>query len=400
MRKSVESLVRRGLYGAIRLLLRNAPLSRKLKQSELRSLLIIPYGDAIGDLIVASPLWRAVKRRVPNCKIGVFSSTRNESLLRADPDVDEQYHFAGRADLRNWRDLLRARRDQYQVILNLHFVHQSDYGIFANVLGRRAIKATGWHPRKELYSIFFNHIGTLPRHKVHLSQLSLHLLSEIVEFDPPLTLEEARPSIVIPDKTRIAVREGLDGLGIAGKYIILHQQAATPFREWGFENSLALAERLIERYPDRDIVLTGSTALVPVMQALPRSQRINVWPSSGDLLELAALIEAAELVVTPETSIAHFCTACRTPVVLLIPDRGNLAVEWFPLAVPSRLLAPDVRTQPVETISVDRVFEAATTLLDGVWIHSQTSVERAATCNPVFQEEHSAQLLDRFLSQQ
>ncbi len=79
--------------------------------------------------------------------------------------------------------------------------------------------------------------------------------------------------------------------------------------------------------------------------------------------------------MTPETSITHFASAMQTPVIALLPDRGNIPIEWLPIGTPSRLLAPVVRGEAVETIPVGEVFDAAVDLLSGSWKLTQTSLD-------------------------
>ena len=66
-------------------------------------------------------------------------------------------------------------------------------------------------------------------------------------------------------------------------------------------------------------------------------------------------------------------------VLELLPDRDALPVEWLPIGVPSRLLAPERHGMPVATIPVAAVFEAACALLAvGPPLPSQTSLEVGA----------------------
>ena len=398
LRQAVEGWSRKVFYFLLKIVLHNSPLEKKVDQKELRSILIIPYGDAIGDLIAASPLWRVIKRRVSDCKIGVLTSDRNESLLRADPDVDVQYKFAGRRDIKNWGSLRIARKEGYQIVLNLHFTHQTDYGFFANYLSPKAIKITGAHPRRDLYSIFFNLIGHRERHTTSLPQLSTELLSEAVEFEPALHLSEAWPSIVIPDDAQRAV----DGaIGSVSDFIIIHQQAATPFREWGIPNSIELAKLLVNRYPSFSVFLTASPAMQESLKEAVRGandSRIRVYPSSKDLLQFAAFIQRARLVISPETAVPHIASATRTPVLVLLPDGEKLPVEWLPVGTPSRLLAPHVRGAAVKTIPVSEVWGASISLLDGSWNMSQTSLNVGGLQHPMFQRPNGNKLLQEFAS--
>src|SRR4051812_42801326 len=77
-----ETINRNFWYKLFRRTFNNPPPTKKIPIKDLESILIVPYGDAVGDMIIALPLIDAIKKRNPKTKIGVVTSARNESLLR------------------------------------------------------------------------------------------------------------------------------------------------------------------------------------------------------------------------------------------------------------------------------------------------------------------------------
>src|SRR5436190_23297861 len=121
LRRYIERVFRKMGYALIGLLFRQRKFKGHVPLGSIQSVLIFPYGDAIGDLIAALPIARAIKRRHPACRIGIITSERNESLIAQDTDIDRQYLFTGRKDLKRIGNLLRARREKYDLIINCHF---------------------------------------------------------------------------------------------------------------------------------------------------------------------------------------------------------------------------------------------------------------------------------------
>lgn len=398
--QAIEGVNRRFWYALLRKSLDNPAPTSKIPISELESLLIMPYGDAVGDMICALPLIDAVKARNPHTRIGIVTSARNESLLRCEKQIDKQYSFLNRFDWKHYGELRRARRDKYQVLVNIHFAQMSEYGIVANVMAPDGIKVSVTHPsRKNIYKALFNHLSESLRFRVHLTQLSLKLLDDVVAFDPPLLASESRLRITVCNDTLKLVdhqvQTELNRLG-AKWFIYYNPEARNPFREFGMKNFVAFAKEFTEKYPDAAIFVTSS----PVRQATIRQiiideslSRVAFFNTSYDLLELAALCRAAKLVVTPDTSIIHFATAERRPVLILWSDIGNLPTEWLPLHTPCIHLAPPVRTEPVSTIAVSSVLDAASKLIDGLVTSSATAYTDEETPQDSFQAETANQLL-------
>jgi ADP-heptose:LPS heptosyltransferase len=376
----VDAAMRRLLYSLLKQVLKVKPTDQKIPVDQLTSLLIIPYGDAIGDLIVALPVARAIKRRNPECKIGIFVSERNRSLLQCEDSIDEQYIFGGRHDWKRFSELSRARKEKYQVVLNLHFNKLSDYGLICNYVGRHATKATLRMKRAHHYQLMFNRLSPFMRYKVHISQLSIAILDDIIDFgSSPLSLAEACLGVSLCPETfeRVADRVNnlLHDVG-ASWFIYINPQGRNPEREWGFENIKQLTERIVKRYPDAAVIVTSS----PAMQAETRrivetsgNSRLLFIETGHDLNELASVCRMSRLIITPDTTAVHFASAENKPTIVFLPDTREIHLEWLPLYCPSVLFTPAGPDLPVRSISVDDVFGAATALLEGEATRTSTS---------------------------
>lgn len=377
-----ESINRKFWYKLLHAALNNPPVTKKIPISELESLLIVPFGDAVGDMIVALPIVDAIKRRNPNTRIGVVTSARNESLLRCEPNIAAQYSFIDRSDWKHYGELRRARKDNYQVLLNVHFARMSDYGIIANIMAPKAVKVSVTHQtRKNLYTALFNHLSNSRRFKVHLTQLSLKLLDDVIDFDPPLLNKEARLRLTLcPDTVSVVtqrVDQELRRIG-AKWFIYLNPEARNPFREMGIEKIVEFCRTFTRYFPEAAVFITSSPVRQPEVKEMILShglERVVFFDTSYDLLELGVLCRLSTLVVTPDTSLIHFAAAEQKPSVILWSDRKSLPMEWLPLHVPCRHLAPAAHAMPVSTIAVEEIMRSVVDLIEGKVQVSHTSYD-------------------------
>ena len=95
---------------------------------------------------------------------------------------------------------------------------------------------------------------------------------------------------------------------------VLHPGAAAPSRRWPAERFAAVASALREQ--GHRVVVTGGPAEAALAQAVATDGGVPALLGLG-LLELAALIGRAGLVVCGDTGVAHLATNYRTPSVLL-----------------------------------------------------------------------------------
>jgi ADP-heptose:LPS heptosyltransferase len=391
LRRAIEGINRRMWYWGFSKLIHNKPVHERIPIQKLESIFVIPIGDAIGDMVVALPLFHAIKRHHPSCRVGTLVSPRNRVLLQHDSSVDTQYLFRDKSDLLHYPHLFHARKDGYQVVINLHLPRMTEFGIISNIIGGRGIKVSSSHSRKDMYQQLFNMLLPYDRNSMHLSQLGLMMLESVIDFGNPLQQWESYPTLRIDDVERTSVKtrihKELDRLG-ADWFVHFNPQARNPTREWGYDNAFAFAEHFVQHYPRGGLFFTASPvhrAEVEKRIASLHLPRVTFFPTSYNLLELAVLSSESELVITPDTSAIHFGTASGKPTLVLWPDPEFLPMEWIPLQIPSINLAPEVQGMLVPTISVESVWQAARKLLDKEWTSSATSYGLNPSADPLYQ---------------
>jgi len=156
--------------------------------------------------------------------------------------------------------------------------------------------------------------------------------------------------------------------------VVVHPGAAFPARRWPAERFAAVAAAL--HRAGHQVVVTGSAAErdLAVTVAEPAGlDREDVLAARTDVLDLAALVATAALVVCGDTGVGHLATAYGTPSVLLFgptpptgwgppPSRRQHAVLWHGTGPTD---SRDDRPSPaLLAVPVAEVLDAATALLD------------------------------------
>lgn len=133
-------------------------------------------------------------------------------------------------------------------------------------------------------------------------------------------------------------------------------------RDWGEQNWTSLCESMATRYPEMGLVAVGSN------NDSDRAARVQShWKGitldacgKGTVRETAALLGRASLFVGHDSGPGHLAAIMRVPIVSIQPDLGWPG-KWHPFGSNTKAL----RTRgPIETISVDAVFEAVIEQLD------------------------------------
>ncbi|HET9137322.1 MAG TPA: glycosyltransferase family 9 protein [Candidatus Kapabacteria bacterium] len=331
-------------------LLRITPLDKPVPLEKVSSVLIIRY-DALGDMVVTTPLWRILKKLKPSIKIGVAGSYKNLDLLRADTEIDVIYDYSA-SSMREFAHLTKeTRKRQWDVVIACNFIDRTRNAIISRLSSPTGITASIGKAGKEGADRLFSRYIVLPETPLPMSMVSKlqYLLRSTIELPAS---EDVRPSLLIDLAIERQVTEAISTIlkqRSAASYLVINTDA-TAIRKWGNKNSITLANTLSEQFPDKVVFLTAMPDQIVEIQSLlekATENRVIIFPTKN-IHELIALIRGASLIITPDTSIAHIASAENKPMVGFYP----IANDWLPFKIPSIIILPphskQIRDIPIE----------------------------------------------------
>jgi ADP-heptose:LPS heptosyltransferase len=160
-----------------------------------------------------------------------------------------------------------------------------------------------------------------------------------------------------------------------------HASELLPQRRWPLEHFAALARRVLDRWWNAVILITGAPPEqweAEKLRVLVRHPRVINYAGKCRLVELPALYSIAELMVTNDSGPGHFASVTRMPTIVLFgPETpalygslGNSVAVSAHLACSPCVSAANHRKtacrDPVcmRAISPDQVFASVRAILD------------------------------------
>ena len=263
--------------------------------------------SSIGDVLLTTPLLRAIRRRHPASRMSVLTKQAYVPLLSHNPHVSEVIGMGQERTLTGLAAELRA--NHYTHMLDLH-----------DSLRTRVLR-----------TLVPGHWSTYPKHRVVRAVLiyAKRNLYGDTRPVPERYFSAARDLDVAPDGGPPELswapeteREVADWLASAkstpGRPLIaLAPGAAHATKRWPREHWLALVRRLVDQ--DFDPVLVGGVEDVPLSTELATGAPAQVMNAAGrfGLQGTAALLHRAAALVSGDTGVMHMATAVGTPVVAL-----------------------------------------------------------------------------------
>lgn len=305
----------------------------------------------LGDLCTGVPAFRALRRHLPDADLVLAAPAWQEPLART-AGIDRVVDTAPLSALHPW---LHGA----EVAVNLHGRGPQSTRLLA-ATGPRALVAFA-HPEVDGGSVA-EVAWHADEHEV--TRWCRLLTASGIPADPA-DVHLPRPRLQTPP---------LPG---PGRWAVVHPGTAAPGRRWPAERFGAVVADLVGR--GHRVALTGSAdewhrcqRVLDAAGPVP-TDAVEVLAGRTTVMELAATVAAAELLVSGDTGVAHLASSYATPSVVLFGPTSPS--EWGPPAGgPHRALWSGRRGDPHATeldpglaaITVDQVLQAIDEVTDRV----------------------------------
>jgi len=288
---------------------------RRSKSSSCKKILLIKtFG--IGNILMLSPTFRALRKRFPGARIDLLTLTSNKGILKDNPFLDRIYYFHNESLFLFVRSILKAvsgmRKEKYDVVL--------DFEQFAKVSAIVAF-LTGAPER-----VGFNTPGQ-GRGIIYTKRVAYldytHMIDTFSRIAKPLGIDGIEPSLEplpITDRERKKTEKFLaDNNLLNGRETVLLHPGSGPnmeFRRWEAQKFARLADLLVDNF-NVNIVISAVPEEKDLVEKITSHMKHRAVSTLGQLSikELAELISRCKFIVSNDTCPVHIASAMGTPVV-------------------------------------------------------------------------------------
>jgi heptosyltransferase-2 len=257
----------------------------------------------LGDLVLTTPLFRALRKKYPEAYIVVLVIPATAAILEGLPELDRVMVHDKRCG--GFRELMRilqaVRREKFDTIISPHRSTRSTLiSLYSGAKRRIGYKDN------EL-SFFYNRRVNRPMQK-HESERILALLGPLGGAD-----ESSVPHLALTD----AEVEGARALIGDGHYVLIAPGTAWATKRWLPEYFAEIAVGLEQR--GYRVALVGGSGDVETAKAVTRALPDSVANLAGrtTVPQLAALVAGASVLICNDSAPVHIASAFDTPTVAI-----------------------------------------------------------------------------------
>lgn len=324
-------------------------------------LLVIRQHNQMGDMLLAVPAFRGLRRRFPDARITLVAAPINAEAARRVPYVDEVLTYAKREHRRDPFGLPRfvreLRRRRFDAVIVLSTVSFSVTSMLLAAASRARVRigSTSASFGHDLSARFYHIELPLPSPaelgRMHESAHNLYPLAAIGVREDDLS------SLLVPTEAeeRDAERFAAAAFGAGTPFIVVHPGAGKSANIWPAERFAAVAERFAAPAGAGVVAVRGPVdggAADAFLRALGRPPAVVSTPAIGFL---GALMKRAACTLCNDTGVMHVAGAVGARCVAVFGPTDPL--RWKPVG--DRVVAVRSRDGRVESVGVETVLAAA-----------------------------------------
>ncbi len=349
----------------------------KIKSGKIRILLI--RTDRIGDVLLSTPAIKAVRDAYPDAYIAMMVSPYAEDIIDGNPYLDEVIIYDKNGKHKSWwgsvRFAFELRRKKFDLALALHPTNRVHLVIFMAGIPRRV----GYD-----YKLGFLLTDRI-RHTKHLGEKhETEYVLDLIKYlgvDP----KDKNPFMPIKPESEDWAEELLrrEGINKSDKLLAIHPAASCISRIWPSKNFAELADRLIDKYGFKVLIIAGpEPGHIKIAKDVTAKMRHSALDLAGktSVSQLASLFKRCQLYISTDTGPMHIASSVGTPVIAIFgrKQKGLSPRRWGPRGEKSRVLHKDVgcieclahnckiNFKCLDAITVEDVLSAAEALLKKV----------------------------------
>lgn len=325
--------------------------------NNINKILVVRQHNQLGDLLISSPLYRALKENFQNSHLTAIVSPANYKAIQNNPFVDKLFIFDKRKlkkadNIKEFNKILKSNYDLAIVpsVTSLSFTSDLLAGLSDAKIKIGGLSLNGVFNKSSYFFDIKVELDWRNKPETHVSQRNLDILAPL-----GITTNNFSPIISISEKDNAEAANFINLIpgDITKPLICFHTGAGKIQNRWSYEKFADLINILLKEYQPRIFFSAGSDDDKEIVKKISSliGKEFIVFDLPGMSL-LAAVLDKTNLFVTNDTGPMHAGASVKTPQISLFgPTDPKM---WAPLGENKYYIK---KSDDINDISVDDVLQ-------------------------------------------
>jgi len=327
------------------LLFTKAYSSEELAGIDIRNILVIKL-DRIGDMVMTTPIFRALKERCPNAQISVLVNPVNKSAITNNPFINSIFVYdkeKKHKSLNSRIHFLRSIREKkFDLVIDPYLDYELNTSFITRFVGSKFRLGFEFAGREIFYNIRYP-ARAFPvfTEKKQIVDYYFDLISSL-----GVKADSKQPEIFLTSGEKENACQLLKNKGLKpeDKAIGIHPGAHHESQRWPVEKFAAVSDYLITRYGANVILFAGHEEKHLLSEFLNYADEPPIVSEGIDLRQFMSVLSYCNLFLCNNSGPLHIATALNIPTVSTMGP--TIPFLWWPRGENQIVLRKDVDCSP------------------------------------------------------
>lgn len=318
----------------------NTSKDKLIDKNNIKSILVLRCDGKIGDMVISTILFREIKKKYPNIKLGVVSKGEATAIIKNNKNVDKIYNYSKkRSHIKKLAS--EIAKENYDLLVDFSENLKVNQMMLINLCKAKfniGVNKNSWN----LFDFSVDEINF----NEHISNLYINMLKILgiqgidSYYDIYLNKEEEKKSMEIKEE-----------------YILFNPYAASKHRSFNLEKSIKIIQILLEKRKEKIVLISTKNHRAELEKIKEKlGERIEV-PKLNGILDVAGFIKNSKLVVTPDTSIVHISVAYDKELICVYrkEKEDKNSKFWGPNSKKAKVIFVEEEIKEGEEIDINKV---------------------------------------------
>ena len=316
-----------------------------LSDANIKNILVIRL-DRIGDMVMTTPIFRALKEKWPDAQITVLANPVNKNIVINNPFIDcilvydrENKHKSLNNRLSFFKDI---RKREFDLVIDPYLDYELNTSFITRIVGSRYRLGFEFAGREFFYNIrYASNTFPVSTDKKHMIDYNLDLIGCI-----GVKTNKKQPEIFLSADEKENASRILEKVGVnpENRIIGIHPGGNYESQRWPVERFVAISDYLIASYGIKVILFGGRDERSLLSRFKDCAVRKPIILEELNLREFISVVSHCNLFLCNNSGPLHIATALNIPTVSTMGP--TIPFHWQPLGDNHIVLRKDLDCSP------------------------------------------------------
>ncbi|MCP4253191.1 MAG: lipopolysaccharide heptosyltransferase II [Candidatus Scalindua sp.] len=316
-----------------------------LADSSIRKILVIRL-DRIGDMVMTTPIFRALKKKWPDAQITVLTNTVNRNVVINNPFIDcilvydrENAHKRLNSRLIFFRSI---RERKFDLVIDPYLDYELKTSLITSFIGKKFRLGFEFAGREIFYNMRYqSKVFPVSAEERHMVDYYLDLLTHI-----GLEAKQRQPEIFLSTDEKENADKLLEkaGVNVESRIIGIHPGGNYQSQRWPIKRFAAISDHLITNYNVKVIIFAGQAEKQLLSEFRDYAVKSPIFLEDLSLREFMSTLSHCCLFLCNNSGPLHIATALNIPTVSTMGP--TIPYHWWPCGKNHIVLREDLECSP------------------------------------------------------